>query len=101
MTEPLTLLTFHCSVQDADMLSEAIRTVSHGPVHITEKTVRGWDYDDASTAEQVEGLLRRTALQVIVPNESVTAVIDTVAQTKHALPVRWAAVPVLQRGRIA
>ncbi len=95
------LLTFHCARRDADILVAAIRAVVPAPIHITEKSVRGRDFGDASTAEQVAGRLLRSALELIVEEEVVPDLVRAVTETKRDLPVRWHAVPVLTRGRIA
>lgn len=94
------LLTFHCALQDAEIVSATLRASSQAPIHISEKTVSGWDYGDASTAEQVSGLLRRHALELIVDEAAVTGLVKTVAETRRELPVRWHAVSVVARGRI-
>ncbi|ODT93493.1 MAG: hypothetical protein ABS86_01050 [Sphingobium sp. SCN 64-10] len=94
------LLTFHCASRDADSVTDAIRAVSEAPVHIVEQAVRGWDFGDASTAERVSGLLRRSALELIVDENAREALVDAVRQSKRSLPVRWHAVPVSARGRI-
>ncbi|MBN8829220.1 MAG: DUF3240 family protein [Sphingomonadales bacterium] len=99
MTEML--LTFHCALHDVDAVAEAIRAISHAPIHVTDKAVRGWDFEDASTAEQVIGLLRRNALELIVDADAVETLVQVVTGAKRALPVRWHAVPVAVRGRIA
>lgn len=98
---PDILLTFHCAVRDTDILVAAIRAVAPAPVHITEKTVRGRDFGDASTAEQVAGRLQRNALELIVGDEMLPDLIRAVTEAKRDLPVRWHAVSVLTRGRIA
>jgi len=98
MTE--VLLTFHCAVRDRDVVSAAIRSRSAAPLHLTEKTVRGRDFGDASTAERVEGLLRRTAIELIVEDEAVAGLVEAVAQGRRELPVRWHATPILARGRV-
>jgi hypothetical protein len=99
MTEML--LTFHCALRDCDVVAETIRNRTDAPLHIFQKTVRGKDFDDASTAERVAGLLRRNAIELIVETDAVTGLVEAVTQAKRALPVRWHAVPVLMRGRVA
>lgn len=98
---PDILVTFHCATRDTDVVVAAIRAVSRAPVHITEKTVRGLDFGDASTAEQVAGRLQRSALALIAGDEMMPDLIRAVTKAKRDLPVRWHAVPVLARGRIA
>lgn len=95
------LLTFHCALCDCDIIAETIRTRTGAPLHILQTTVRGKDFDDASTAERVAGLLRRNAIELIVEADAVTGLVEAVTQAKRALPVRWHAVPVLMRGRAA
>lgn len=95
------LLTFHCALPDTEIVTATLRACSQAPVHISEKTVRGWDYADASTAEQVSGLLRRHAVELIVDENSLTDLVDAVSAAKRELPVRWHAVPVLTHGRAA
>jgi hypothetical protein len=94
------LLTFHCASRDTDVVVAAIRSVSRAPIHVTEKTVRGLDFDDASTAEQVTGRLQRNALELIVEEEAVAELIGAVTQARRDLPVRWHAVSVVARGRV-
>lgn len=98
---PDILLTFHCAVRDTDIVIAAMRTASQAPIHITGKTVHGRDFGDASTAEQVAGRLQRNALELIVGEEVLPDLIRAVTEAKRDLPVRWHAVPVLTRGRIA
>mgnify|MGYP001055548345 CR=1 FL=1 len=95
------LLTFHCAPHDTDMVARAIRTISDAPVHVCEQTVHGRDFDDASTAERVAGRLRRSALELIVDEEVLGALVQAVGKAARSLPVRWHSVPVLARGRIA
>jgi len=94
------LLTFHCASRDANVVVEAIRAVCDAPIHISEQAVRGRDFDDASTAERVSGLLRRRALELIVDEAALEALVHAVTQSKRALPVRWHALPVMARGRV-
>lgn len=95
------LLTFHCAARDTDILVAAIRSVSDAPVHITAKQVSGIDFADARTAEQVAGRLQRNALELIVEEAKMAELVDAVTRAARQLPVRWHAVPVLARGRIA
>ncbi|WP_438273831.1 DUF3240 family protein [Nitrobacter sp.] len=99
MTEML--LTFHCALCDCDVVAETIRTRTEAPLYICQKTVRGKDFDDASTAERVVGLLRRNTIELIVETDAVTGLVEAVTQAKRDLPVRWHAVSVLMRGRVA
>lgn len=95
------LLTFHCALQDTEIVTATIREYSQAPVHIAEKTVRGWDYADASTAEQVSGLLRRHAVELIIHEDALSGLVDAVVAARRELPVRWHAVSVLAHGRSA
>jgi hypothetical protein len=95
------LLTFHCATQDTEIVTTTIRASSRAPVHISEDTVRGWDYDDASTAEQVSGLLRRHALALIIDEAAATRLVEAVVLARRELPVRWHAVTVVAHGRAA
>jgi len=95
------LLTFHCATRDTDIVTEAIRARSDAPIHIGEKTVRGRDFGDARTAEKVAGLLQRRALELIVEEEALDGLLGAVTGARRAHPVRWHAVPVAARGRIA
>jgi hypothetical protein len=99
MTE--VLLTFHCARGDCDVVAETIRTRTDAPLHILQTTVRGKDFDDASTAECVAGLLRRNAIELIVETDAVAGLVEAINRAKRDLPVRWHAVPILMRGRVA
>src|SRR3546814_10714087 len=89
-----------CSSDLADSVTDARRAACDAPIHIAEQAVRGWDFGDASTAERVSGLLRRSALELIVDEGALGALVGAVTQSKRSLPVRWHAVPVSARGRI-
>ncbi|NMN03177.1 MULTISPECIES: DUF3240 family protein [unclassified Novosphingobium] len=95
------LFTFHCARGDAESLALALRGLADAPVHWQDEVVLGHDYADAGTGEQVEGLLRRTALTLIVPESRATALVDTARDARCRAPVRWHAVPVHSQGRIA
>lgn len=98
---PDVLLTFHCATRDTDGVVAALRSVSNAPIHITAKAVSGLDYEDASTAEQVTGRLQRNALELIVEEGKMEEVIGAVDRARRNHPVRWHAVAVLNRGRLA
>ena len=98
---PDLLLTFHCAIRDTEMIVEAIRTVARAPIHVREEAVRGRDFSDARTAEQVTGNLRRNAVELIVADTIEDDVIRAVTSSRHERPVRWRAVSVVSCGRIA
>jgi hypothetical protein len=95
------LLTFHCALADADMLADVIRSHSKAALHRRAESVLGRDFDDADTTERVSGILRRQALELIIEEEMVDSIVAAVTAARRALPVRWHAVPVVRRGRIA
>ncbi len=98
MTE--VLLTFHCAAGDRDSIATVVRALSHAPVHIRAEDVRGRDFSDAGTSEQVVGQLKRSAIEVIVDETTVADLVSAVAGAKRVLPVRWHAVRLVSRGRI-
>ena len=95
------MLVLHCSSADAEAVAEAIRSIVHDPLHRREEAVLGRDFSDAGTHEQVSGVLRRTAYELIVEDTMVPAIVAAVTDARRKLPVRWHSVPVLQRGRMA
>jgi len=95
------LLTFHCAAADAEAVGEAIRQKSAAPLHQRAEAVMGRDFSDAMTGEQVSGLLRRSAIELVTEENTVEAIVAAVADARRRSPVRWQVVPVLQRGRIA
>ena len=95
------LLTLHCAVRDADMVIAALRAVSPAPIHIRSDAVRGWQFDDASTAERVSGELKRTTLELIIGESILPEALRAVTQARCELPVRWRTAPLLDHGRIA
>lgn len=98
---PDLLVAFHCAIRDTEIVVNAIRTVAHAPIHVREEAVRGRDFSDAQTAEQVTGKLRRSAIELIVADTALGEVIRAVTDSRHAQPVRWHAMPVVSQGRIA
>ena len=98
---PDLLLTFHCASRDTEAIVEAIRAATRAPIHVREDAVRGWDFADARTAEQVTGNLRRSAIELIVTDNDLEEVIRTVAASRHRQPVRWRTLPLAGHGRIA
>ena len=98
---PDLFLTFHCAIRDTETIVEAIRTVARAPIHVREEAVRGRDFSDARTAEQVTGNLRRSAVELIVADTAREDVIRAVTDSRHERPVRWHALSVVSHGRIA
>ena len=98
---PDLLLTFHCAIRDTETIVEAIRTIAHAPIHIREEAVRGRDFSDAQTTEQVTGSLRRSAVELIVTETTLQDVVRAVTDSRHERPVRWHALSVVSHGRIA
>lgn len=95
------LITFHCARGDAEALALALRGAAGVPVHWADDVVLGHDYGDAGTGEQVDGLLRRTALSLVVGEAQAPAVVAAAHAARCRAPVRWHAVPVHSHGRIA
>lgn len=98
---PDLLLTFHCAIRDVEAVVEALRSIAHAPIHIREEAVRGRDFSDARTPEQVTGNLRRSAIELIVADATLDEVVRVVTDSRHEQPVRWRALSVVHRGRIA
>jgi nitrogen fixation/metabolism regulation signal transduction histidine kinase len=97
---PDLLLTFHCATRDLETALAAIRTVAQAPIHIREEAVRGRDFSDARTVEQVTGNLRRNAIELIVADTALEEVVRAVADSRHEQPVRWHTLSIIHRGRI-
>lgn len=95
------LFTLHCADRDAESLVEAIRAVTGTPIQIRGETVRGRDYGDAGIAEQVSGRLRRSVLELVIGADLLPDLLRAVTASRHALPVRWRSVAILDHGRIA
>lgn len=95
------LLTFHCAMSDADVVAAAIRQVSDAPIHGRRELVRGQDFSDADTEEQVMGKLKRAAFQLVIAETERDAIIAAVAKAQRQLPVRWLVMPVIAHGRLA
>ncbi len=93
------LLTIHCAACDADAVVRALRARAASPIHVREELVRGRDYGDASIAEQVSGLLRRTALSLLVDAALLDALVAAAAGARRERPIRWHAVAVAGQGR--
>lgn len=98
---PDLLLTFHCASRDTETIVEAIRAATRAPTHVREEAVRGRDFSDARTTEQVTGNLRRSAIELIVTDNGLEDVIRAVTDSRHRQPVRWRTLPVSRHGRIA
>ncbi|PEQ14059.1 hypothetical protein B2G71_00030 [Novosphingobium sp. PC22D] len=94
------LLTIHCAPSDATMIARALRDATGVAVHEIGEAVHGHDFGDADTAEQVSGELRRSLLQLLVPQDRVDAALDAARTARRRLPMRWHAVAALASGRI-
>lgn len=95
------MLTFHCARSDAQVIGAALHGLVQGPVHMRDEMVLGRDFDDAGAAEQVTGQLRRTALEMVLEERLIEQAVAAVETSRRRFPVRWQAVPVLMRGRVA
>jgi len=95
------VVTFHCARGDAEALMAVLREAAEAPVHARDEQVLGRDFGDAGTGEQVEGLLRRIALEVVVAADRLDPLVAAVAAARRRAPVRWQAVPLHAHGRIA
>jgi hypothetical protein len=97
----ITLLRFACATPDAEPIIDALRPVCTAPIHVREELVRGLDFTDAGTAERVSGALRRTAIELVVAEEDVPALVAAADASRRRLPVRWMTLPVRDMGRLA
>lgn len=97
---PDVLLTLYCAGADGALIAGTLRSATGRAVHLREETVFGHDFSDASTAERVTGQLDRRAIDVALPEESVSAVMSAVERLNHAAPVRWHVTPLLAGGRL-
>jgi hypothetical protein len=98
---PDMLLTFHCATCDRDLIAEALRALTREPLHLREEAVLGRDFGDARAGEQVRGALRRAAIELVVEDGAVAALVEAVRDSRRAQPVRWRSLPIADRGRIA
>lgn len=94
------LLTLHCAPDDAEAVLAALQAHVAAPIQLREEAVRGRDYQDASIAEQVSGLLRRVALSLPVDEERLPLLVQAAASARRRAPLRWRATPILAQGRI-
>ncbi len=95
------LLSFACAAADGEPIVEALRAVSSAPIHVRDEIVRGLDFADAGTAERVTGALRRVAIELVVAEDDVPALVAAVEASRRRLPVRWMTLPVREMGRLA
>lgn len=95
------LLRFAGAAGDAEPIVEALRAISPAPIHVRDEIVRGLDFADAGTAERVTGALRRVAVELLVAEAEVAALVAAVAGSRRRLPVRWMTLPVHDMGRLA
>jgi hypothetical protein len=94
------LLTFYCALIDQDGVADALRGVTHAPLHLREEQVLGRDFQDARAAEQVRGALRRAAIDLIVEAQELETLVTAVTDARRGHPVRWHSSPISARGRI-
>lgn len=95
------MLTFYCAAIDRDTITDALRAVTHAPLHLRDEQVLGRDFGDALAGERVRGALRRAAIDLIVAADSVAPLVQTVSGARRCHPVRWHSVTIAARGRIA
>ncbi len=95
------LLRFAGAAGDAEPIVAALRPLSTVPIHVRDEIVRGLDFADAGTAERVTGALRRVAIELVVAEADVAALVAAVAASRRRLPVRWMTLPVHDMGRLA
>lgn len=95
------MLTFYCAAIDSDGVADALRDRTRAPLHLRDEQVLGRDFGDAGAGEQVRGALRRSAIDLIVPDGEVEPLVAAVTGARRRHPVRWHACPVAARGRIA
>jgi hypothetical protein len=95
------LLRFVCAKRDVEIVFDALRATTEAPVHVRDEPVRGMDFGDAGTGEQVAGSLRRVTLEVQVEATDISSLAEAVEGARRKFPVRWHAVPLVATGRIA
>lgn len=95
------LFTLHCASRDTEALVKAIRALSPAPIHVRAESVRGRDFSDAGTAERVSGELKRTVLELIVAEDELAPLLDSIRRARRDLSVRWRTSAVLDHGRMA
>jgi hypothetical protein len=94
------LLSFTCSIHDAEPICLALRGVSDAPLHVREEMVRGIDFADAGTAERVTGALRRAAIELTTAVDQVETLVEAAGSSRRRLPIRWRAIPIMAEGRL-
>lgn len=94
------LLTLHCGSADAQVIGEALRSITAAPIHLREETVLGTDFGDAGAGEQVTGRLRRTALEILCEDVLVDELVAAAAKARRRLPFRWNAKAIHASGRM-
>lgn len=95
------LLTLHCAEADAEAILDALRRVTQAPLHSRAESVRGRDFGDAGTAEQVTATLRRVAIECIEEEARIETLVAAVAAARRRTSVRWHCTPISSRGRIS
>jgi len=98
---PDILLSLHCASADADIIAAALRTVSDAPIHLRDEAVLGRNFNDADLGEKVTGRLRRTCIELLAEDTMMDDLIEAARTCRRRLPVRWHAVTILTRGRLA
>lgn len=98
---PECLLTFYCAAIDRDIVVQAMRSTTSQPIHLRDEDVHGRDFSDARAGEQVRGALKRSAIELIVADDAVDALVATVQAARRDHPVRWHMVAIARRGRVA
>lgn len=93
------LLTFYCAAVDQESIAEALRPHSTTPLHLREERVLGRDFEDARAPEQVRGLLRRAAIDLVIDETEVETLVEAATQARRGHPVRWQTVAIAARGR--
>ncbi|MBU3076805.1 DUF3240 family protein [Sphingomonas quercus] len=99
--EGTVLLSIACASGDRDAIVEALRARVRCPIHLRAEAVHGLDFSDAGTAERVTGALDRLAIELVVPADAVTALVEAAGASRRRLPMRWRVTPVLASGRVA
>jgi len=98
---PDLMLSLHCATADADVIANALRTITDAPIHLHDEAVLGRDFSDAALGEKVTGQLRRTCIELLVEDTMIDDLIEAARTCRRRLPVRWHAVPISAQGRLA
>ncbi len=95
------MLSLHCATADADVIANALRTITDAPIHMHDETVLGRDFSDAALGEKVTGQLRRTCIELLVKDTMISDLIEAARICRRRLPVRWHTIAVSAQGRLA